>query len=34
MGKIRKHKEMDMLNGGIVGKLIMFAIPLACSSIL
>ena len=33
MGKIRKHKEMDMLNGGIVGKLIMFAIPLACSSI-
>lgn len=34
MGKIRKHKEMDMLNGGIAGKLIMFAIPLACSSIL
>ena len=34
MGKIRKHKEMDMLNGGIVGKLIMFAIPLAGSSIL
>ena len=34
MEKIRKHKEMDMLNGGIVGKLIMFAIPLACSSIL
>ena len=34
MGKIRKHKEMDMLNGGIVGKLIMFAIPLTCSSIL
>ena len=34
MGKIRKHKEMDMLNGGVVGKLIMFAIPLACSSIL
>lgn len=25
---------MDMLNGGIAGKLIMFAIPLACSSIL
>ena len=34
MEKMRKHKEMDMLNGGIVGKLIMFAIPLACSSIL
>lgn len=34
MEKIRKHKEMDMLNGGIAGKLIMFAIPLACSSIL
>ena len=34
MGKIRKHKEMDMLNGGIAGKLIMFAIPLAFSSIL
>lgn len=34
MEKIRKHKEMDMLNGGIAGKLIMFAIPLAFSSIL
>ena len=34
MEKMRKHKEMDMLNGGIAGKLIMFAIPLACSSIL
>ena len=31
---MEKHKEMDMLNGGIAGKLIMFAIPLACSSIL
>lgn len=34
MEKMRKHKEMDMLNGGSAGKLIMFAIPLACSSIL
>ena len=34
MEKIRKHKEMDMLNGGIAGKLIMFVIPLAFSSIL
>ncbi len=34
MEKMRKHKEMDMLNGGIAGKLIMFAIPLAFSSIL
>ena len=29
-----KVKEMDMLNGGLGGKLILFAIPLACSSIL
>lgn len=29
-----KAKEMDMLNGGLAGKLILFAIPLACSSIL
>ena len=34
MEKMRKHKEMDMLNGGIAGKLILFAIPLAFSSIL
>lgn len=30
----KQTKEMDMLNGGIAGKLILFAIPLACSSIL
>ncbi len=29
-----KSKEMDMLNGGLAGKLIIFAIPLAFSSIL
>ena len=29
-----KTKEMDMLNGGLAGKLILFALPLACSSIL
>ena len=29
-----KSKEMDMLNGGLAGKLILFAIPLALSSIL
>ena len=29
-----KTKEMDMLNGGLAGKLILFAIPLAFSSIL
>lgn len=29
-----KAKEMDMLNGGLAGKLILFAIPLAFSSIL
>ena len=34
MEKAGKTKEMDMLNGGLVGKLIMFAIPLAFSSIL
>lgn len=34
MEKARKTKEMDMLNGGLAGKLIFFAIPLAFSSIL
>lgn len=34
MEKAGKTKEMDMLNGGLAGKLIMFAIPLAFSSIL
>ena len=34
MEKVRKTKEVDMLNGGIAGKLILFAIPLAFSSIL
>lgn len=29
-----ERKEIDMLNGGLAGKLILFAIPLACSSIL
>lgn len=29
-----KAKEIDMLNGGLSGKLILFALPLACSSIL
>ena len=29
-----KAKEMDMLHGGLAGKLILFAIPLAFSSIL
>ena len=32
--KETKSKEMDMLNGGLAGKLILFAIPLALSSIL
>lgn len=32
--KMNRSKEMDMLNGGIAGKLIIFAIPLAFSSIL
>ena len=27
-----EQKEMDMLNGGLAGKLILFSIPLACSS--
>ena len=30
----RNTKELDMLNGKTAGKLIMFAIPLALSSIL
>lgn len=30
----RRDKEMNMLNGGIAGKLIVFALPVACSSIL
>ena len=34
MEKAAKSKEMDMLNGKIAGKLILFAIPLAFSSIL
>ena len=34
MGQSEKTKEMDMLNGGLAGKLILFSIPLACSSIL
>lgn len=34
MENTAKTKEMDMLNGGLAGKLILFAIPLAFSSIL
>lgn len=34
MTKETEKKEMDMLNGGLAGKLILFAIPLAFSSIL
>lgn len=34
MRTTEKTKEMDMLNGGLAGKLILFSIPLACSSIL
>lgn len=34
MGNGKKTKEMDMLHGGLAGKLILFAIPLAFSSIL
>lgn len=34
MRQAEKTKEMDMLNGGLCGKLILFSIPLACSSIL
>ena len=31
---MKNTKEMDMLNGSLAGKLILFSIPLACSSIL
>lgn len=34
MAQSEKTKEMDMLNGGLAGKLILFSIPLAASSIL
>lgn len=34
MEKTKKAKEMDMLNGGLAGKLILFSLPLAFSSIL
>ncbi len=34
MEKENHAKEMDMLHGGLAGNLILFAIPLACSSIL
>ena len=34
MEKARKTNEMDMLSGGLAGKLILFAVPLAFSSIL
>lgn len=34
MSNMSKSKEMDMLNGGLAGKLILFAVPLAFSSIL
>ena len=34
MEERKKTKEMDMLNGGLSGKLILFAIPLAFSGIL
>ena len=34
MAQAGKTKEMDMLNGGLAGKLILFSIPLAASSIL
>ena len=34
MSEATKAKEMDMLNGKLAGKLILFAIPLALSSIL
>lgn len=34
MEETKNRKEMDMLNGGLSGKLILFAIPLAFSSIL
>ena len=29
METTKKTKEMDMLNGGLAGKLILFSIPLA-----
>ena len=29
-----KHKEMDMLHGGLAGKLILFALPLAFLSLI
>ena len=32
--KTEKTKEMDMLSGELAGKLILFSLPLACSSIL
>ena len=34
METTKRTKEMDMLNGGLAGKLILFSIPLAFSSIL
>lgn len=34
MSDMSKSKEMDMLKGGLAGKLILFAVPLAFSSIL
>ena len=34
METTKKTKEMDMLNGDLAGKLILFSIPLAFSSIL
>ena len=34
MAKTAKHREMDMLHGGLAGRLIFFALPLAFSSIL
>ena len=34
MAKTAKHREMDMLHGGLAGRLILFALPLAFSSIL
>ena len=33
MAKTAKHREMDMLHGGLAGRLILFALPLAFSSI-
>lgn len=34
MAKTAKHREMDMLHGSLAGRLILFALPLAFSSIL